>query len=292
MNYFNQLISGGGSTTWAQVGYPSASLDETAMCNAIDQIVLASAPLDARFQLGSYQSVSDLATIKSYLAAGIPVAFLTERYANFDDFYNQGEDAVFGGTGQPNNGGHFMCLLGYDDSRGENGAFYAQNSWGTSFGYQGRYWFGYKTFMAALYEAYVPTAVTQGGTGTPLTPAASGGGGGRVTNAYQATAPDGRTHLITHLELDQATQLTVMHLQGPSGSRVSFRHSLPFRSGYLYVSREDGLSFRQGTYQLELETSSGQRLSAPLSIASLPGVAEGDLGLGVTGSTGRAASLD
>lgn len=49
-------------------------------------------------------------------------------------------------------GRHAVCLIGYDDDK-YGGAFLVQNSWGTSWGGNGRIWVKYKDFPAFFYQA-------------------------------------------------------------------------------------------------------------------------------------------
>lgn len=44
-------------------------------------------------------------------------------------------------------GGHAMCIVGYDDSRGASGAFKVRNSWSEYWGDEGHVWIGYETFL-------------------------------------------------------------------------------------------------------------------------------------------------
>lgn len=44
-------------------------------------------------------------------------------------------------------GGHAMCIVGYDDSKGISGAFKVRNSWGPFWGDSGYVWIGYESFL-------------------------------------------------------------------------------------------------------------------------------------------------
>lgn len=53
-------------------------------------------------------------------------------------------------------GRHAMCLIGYDDDKGDNGAFRVVNSWGTNWGDNGFFWVDYKFFADKFcYAGYV-----------------------------------------------------------------------------------------------------------------------------------------
>ena len=54
-------------------------------------------------------------------------------------------------------GAHCVCLLGYDDNKmtaDGSGAFYARNSWGTSWGSSGDFYISYTYMVAYAYDVY------------------------------------------------------------------------------------------------------------------------------------------
>ncbi|GAA5495458.1 hypothetical protein Rhal01_01633 [Rubritalea halochordaticola] len=50
--------------------------------------------------------------------------------------------------------GHAMCVVGYDDSIGKNGAFLLMNSWGTSWGNGGFCWVEYEDYARFVVQSY------------------------------------------------------------------------------------------------------------------------------------------
>jgi C1A family cysteine protease len=55
------------------------------------------------------------------------------------------DDGVWDGNASGSRrGGHAMCIVGYDDQKGENGAFKVVNSWDTDWGIAGFFWIQYK----------------------------------------------------------------------------------------------------------------------------------------------------
>lgn len=68
-----------------------------------------------------------------------------------NEFYNVNSDDVFsGGSGGASgqHGYHAMCVVGYDDNKGPNGAFKVVNSWATVWGAQGFVWVDYNYFIS------------------------------------------------------------------------------------------------------------------------------------------------
>ena len=58
------------------------------------------------------------------------------------------------GTTDSINGGHAMCVIGFDDNK-FGGAFEVLNSWGETFGEQGYIWISYSDFEKFIGEAFV-----------------------------------------------------------------------------------------------------------------------------------------
>jgi len=100
----------------------------------------------------------DLDNFKGYLAQGRPVLITGKLGNRFDRWKG---DAVInvdyhGGRYLSKWGIHAMVLVGYDDSKGENGAFRVRNSWGTDWGDEGSIWVDYNYFLEGFcVEAYV-----------------------------------------------------------------------------------------------------------------------------------------
>jgi len=79
----------------------------------------------------------DLDTLRWELAAGHPVVMGARIYESFERL---GEDATVPLPSGVYVGGHALCLVGYSDARK---AFRIQNSWGSTWGDQGRAWLPY-----------------------------------------------------------------------------------------------------------------------------------------------------
>ncbi len=106
----------------------------------------------ATHKVTSYHAIAngDIETMKAALVSGFLVGF---GFLVFDAFLssqvaNTGL-VVRPGPSERIQGGHAVCLVGYDDNKvmpdGSKGAFLVRNSWGTGWGYQGSgyYWMSY-----------------------------------------------------------------------------------------------------------------------------------------------------
>ena len=99
--------------------------------------------------------------VKNQLAAENVVPFATPLDSTFINFENMKNCMWHIQSWQqdsgPHSNGHAMVIIGYDDNRpypGGNGAFLIQNSWGKSWGDNGRCWVSYPTFGTFAYGAY------------------------------------------------------------------------------------------------------------------------------------------
>lgn len=97
------------------------------------------------FKIQSYRRIDvNIETIKSYLAQNRPVAIGAELADNFmtwnsDDILSS--HSSFANVGQ--HARHAFVLVGYDDNKGPNGAFIGINSWGDTWGNDGKVWIDY-----------------------------------------------------------------------------------------------------------------------------------------------------
>ncbi len=85
-------------------------------------------------------------SIKTELAAGRPVAVGILVGKSFTGYTG---GVISSDTGE---GGHAMLLVGYDDSKGANGAFKGVNSWGNKWGESGFYWIDYNYLVKSVKE--------------------------------------------------------------------------------------------------------------------------------------------
>ncbi|MDR1860446.1 MAG: C1 family peptidase [Bacteroidales bacterium] len=98
--------------------------------------------------------------LKTHLAQGQIISFGARLGDNFMAWTGSG--VLSSETyNQPNmqHAYHAIILAGYDDTKGANGAFLVYNSWGNSWGNQGKIWVDYKFFIENfVFIAFVATA--------------------------------------------------------------------------------------------------------------------------------------
>lgn len=99
--------------------------------------------------------------LKTYIQRGCPIAIGCKMGDN-TSYYKGG--VVMDDTA-PRAGGHAMCLVGYDDDKGPNGAFCIVNSWGNTWGEDGFMWVDYNFFTAGTFCRYA--YVIEADKGTP-----------------------------------------------------------------------------------------------------------------------------
>lgn len=85
---------------------------------------------------------------KALIQAGYPVVFAINLYSSFHDSAGNAADGFI--AKMPNSGpgdrsitGHVVMAVGWDDSKGNGGAFRVQNSWGDKWADGGFYWMEY-----------------------------------------------------------------------------------------------------------------------------------------------------
>lgn len=270
-SYFNYLVHGA-SANLASVAYPPPT-STAQQAAVIDGLQLANLPTDSRLTIGSWTAldeVADPSPIKAQLDAGHVVGVLMQLPANFDGFYHN--TGVFRGQGH-NTGGHFMCVVDYDDTRQ---AFRVQNSWGSDFGDQGYLWWGYESFIHRFTEAYVVEPVTAQAAG-PSGGALSGGAAeARLISLHQAQKSN-ETYLIFRVHLGEAVDVEDYRVTTPAGRVLRHTyHGHALRSGVLHLSRQDGQQWPAGTYHLELRGRGGERISGTGQLSPIAGLPSGE----------------
>jgi hypothetical protein len=111
----------------------------------------AAALADAlHYKLTSYGYIAptDLTTMKTQLAAGLPIVLAIKVYYNF---FLLGPNQVYSSISGAYQGGHAVTIVGYDDTKQ---AVEIINSWGTFWGTAGYGWIGYTALKQIAVEAY------------------------------------------------------------------------------------------------------------------------------------------
>lgn len=87
-------------------------------------------------KISGYARLTNVAEMKSWIAANGP---MEACFSVYDDFYAY-KSGVYKKTSNKLEGGHCVCVVGYDDSAG---CWIAKNSWGTGWGDNGYFRIGY-----------------------------------------------------------------------------------------------------------------------------------------------------
>jgi C1A family cysteine protease len=148
------VIEDWGVPTLATMPYLASDYTSWGNDNAMSE-----APLH-RASSVTYVSDYSTSTIKGLVQAGKPVAFALDGY-QFGSALKDNPTApkiITASEYTPNTPNHAQVIVGWDDSRtedGETGAFRVVNSWGTGWGESGYYWITYSAF-AEMASKYTP----------------------------------------------------------------------------------------------------------------------------------------
>lgn len=88
---------------------------------------------------------NEVIKIKKSLTENKPVVFSIRCFPSLS--YVSGSGIWNTQPGETTNGGHAMCIIGYNDNKA-GGAFEVMNSWGTNWGNGGFWWISYEQLMA------------------------------------------------------------------------------------------------------------------------------------------------
>ena len=113
---------------------------DTNTLTSSEKSAASSHKIDRYFRINPISTQS----IKSELAAGRPVSIGIAVGKSFQDY----SGGVI--SSDTEDGGHAMLLVGYDDSKGANGAFKGVNSWGSDWGESGFYWIDYNYAVQSI----------------------------------------------------------------------------------------------------------------------------------------------
>jgi uncharacterized membrane protein len=90
--------------------------------------------------------------VKKALFDKNPVIIAANCYKNDWGLTSNHINGVWNGVSSGDyEGGHAMCVIGYDDNK-SGGAFKVQNSWGTTWGTSGYFWIRYSDFFKTVYQ--------------------------------------------------------------------------------------------------------------------------------------------
>lgn len=133
----------------------------------------------ANHKISNYRRIAqDINTVKTYIADNVPV-ILGARLG--DNFMSWNNDQVISSHSGFDNVGihayHAMVIVGYDDSKGSNGAFRVVNSWGDFWGDAGSIWIDYNFLINDFcfgQNLYVATNGTSDNTPPDVNPNVNG----------------------------------------------------------------------------------------------------------------------
>ncbi|MBO5065322.1 MAG: peptidase C1 [Clostridia bacterium] len=96
------------------------------------------------YKISGFHTLMGINDIKQRIAQSYGVVISIEVYPDFT--YLSQSDSIYDDiSGTKKDLGHTICLIGYDDNIGDNGAFKFINSWGTDWGVNGYGWISYDT---------------------------------------------------------------------------------------------------------------------------------------------------
>lgn len=138
---FQQLVSRGvaslSKVPYTNMGGCSQSPDASATQQA------------AQNKLENFRKINiEVQEIKTYVSQNRPIVFgakLSDNFMTWRSSQVLSSHSTFNRVGQ--HAYHAMMIVGYDDSKGPNGAFRVVNSWGTSWGDNGFIWIDYRFFV-------------------------------------------------------------------------------------------------------------------------------------------------
>ncbi len=231
----------------------------------------------AYFRIGSYKTLDakDRNGIKSELASGHPIPF---SGLVSDEFMNLQGSAVFTSmTVGPQNAGHCMTVVGYDDAKG---AYRVQNSWGTGWGDNGYLWWGYESWenfsdpkngggggFSAEPPANAPTPEPNAEPNTTPTPEPNNAAPpvGYLDQAFQYPQADYMTgltytYLIFQYHFSAPLFIKTVQVVDPFGAPGYQTYNQWYSAGYVYFVSWPGYVWYPGNYYITFyaTTQAGQ----------------------------------
>jgi hypothetical protein len=267
--YANKLVTTGAPSAKAFPYNPNNATKVAAICANLETYDVATTPPGAaRFLVGSYKGYSGLQnnkaqfldTFKALIRAGHAIAFtgFVPKKVYCIEQPPLVNGAFTAPDGYPTTGGHGQLIVGFDDSKGPNGAFLVQNSFGPGWnsgpagapGFNGRIWFDYDAWFAGQQYGlimYSNSAEPPGG--TKLQSSASGAPVVFIKEGKRYMQ-DGNAYLNLILHASDAVTLNQLDVTGPKGKTFTQTLNEVIRFGYAYVERK--AEFQPGHYKVQL----------------------------------------
>lgn len=177
------------------------------------------------YKISDYGAILGLTDIKTRIATGEGVVIGISVYPDFVNINNSNQ--IYDNTSGSNLGRHAICLIGYDDNKGANGAFKFINSWGTNTQLNGYGWISYDLVLSDAVNSYgggVGFVITVGATDNYVL--------GDVNGDGKVTPEDSRLILrfSASLEVPTSTQYVLADADGdasvtPSDAQAVLRYA-------------------------------------------------------------------
>jgi len=231
-------------------------------------------PDPQRLLIGSYKAFSNILNRKAayldqfraLLRSGYAIQFGGRTAKGY--FHPVLTKGVFVASNGFFKGAHGQVIVGFDDSKGPNGAFLVQNSWGPKWnagakgdpGHNGRIWYDYDSWFAgqALAVILYPNLATTP-SGTKLTHV--GTAPKLFVREGKRLVQDGKSYITLVLHAADALSLTKLTVTSPAGSPASQALNETLRFGYVYVPTPP--NFGPGKYHVALtaQTQAGSNVT-------------------------------
>jgi hypothetical protein len=264
--YAQKLVTSGAPSSARFPYNPDDASTVQGICQELERIDISNpGPDAARLRIGSYKAYSGvlgkkeqyLETFKSLIRNGHAIAFsgyVPKGYGK--PTLTNGVFTAPDGFTKPS--GHGQVIVGFDDSRGEHGAFLVQNSFSPLWnagprddpGYNGRIWYGYNAWFKGQSLALVAYPNDPGApSGQRLTSNTPGAPQVflKESRRYQE---GGASYLALILHGADAFQLNQITVTGPHGLASTEQLNETIRFGYAYVERKP--PFQPGRYHAQL----------------------------------------
>jgi hypothetical protein len=267
--YATKLVMTGAPSAKAFPYNPNDATTVAAICANLEGYDVATTPPGAaRFIVGSYKGFSGiqnqkaqfLDTFKALIRAGHAIAFsgLVPKQVYCIEKPPLVNGAFTAPDGYPTTGGHGQVIVGYDDSKGPNGAFLVQNSFGPAWNpgpagapaFNGRIWFDYDAwFQGQQYALIMFSNSAEPPGGIKLQTSASGAPTVFIKEGKRYME-GGNAYLNLILHGSDAFTLNQIDVTGPKGLSATQTLNEVIRFGYAYVERKP--EFEPGHYKVKL----------------------------------------
>jgi Papain family cysteine protease len=223
-------------------------------------------------RIGSYRTLlitpkaasRQLLLLKAHLANGQIVAFMG---AFGNDYQNPAlRGGVYYGDAGFGSDQHAQLLVGYDDTKGQNGAFLVQNSYGTAWPSAqpgGRIWWDYHAFFRSQScVAFALPARTGPPQGRPLHASLANAPAARIVSVHRAPAGQGSHELVLVHEFDEPVTLQHITVMPPKGPPRASATTMKVSNGYsLIPSPTPWRSKLPYALKIQVKTAAGQAVT-------------------------------